>query len=216
MSRLSSEQLLETLNWRYAVKKFDATKKIPENEWLALEESFRLCPSSYGLQPWKFILVRDPAVRAELRAQSWNQAQVTDSSHFVVLTARDSFGEADIDRFLRKIASVRGVPVETLAGFRKNAIADLVQGTRAKTIHEWAQKQTYIAMGFALHAAAAMQIDACPMEGIKGEEYDRVLGLKDTGYTTINAMAFGYRDHTDRFSTATKVRFDRNEVFEER
>ena len=116
MSTISGGSLLEQLNWRYATKKFDATKKIPPADWAVIEQALVLTPSSYGLQPWKFIVVTDPALKAKLRPASWNQSQVEDCSHLVVLTAKQDITEADVDRFVARIAEVRGIAVETLAG----------------------------------------------------------------------------------------------------
>lgn len=216
MSSVSGDQVLSALEWRYAVKKFDPSRKIAESDWRVLEESLRLAPSSYGLQPWKFIVVRDPALREELKAHSWRQSQVTDCSHYVVLAIRSKLDEADIDRHMGKIASVRGVALESLAGYRKNAVGDLVTGARSAEIKAWAERQVYIAMGFLLHSAAMMGFDGCPMEGFDPAAYDRLLGLDGTGYATVATIACGYRDPGDRFGHVAKVRFDRDEVFEDR
>src|SRR3954469_15108820 len=97
MKTIDPNQLLEQLNWRYATKQFDPTRKISASDWTTLEEALRLTPSSFGLQPWKFIVVTDPAVRANLRPASWNQTQITDASHLVVLAAKTDFGETEID-----------------------------------------------------------------------------------------------------------------------
>ena len=150
MSTLSGESLLQQLTWRYATKKFDPARKISDADWAIVEQALILTPSSYGLQPWKFIVVTDPALKAKLRPATWNQAQVEDCSHYVVLTARRDITEADVDAFVARIARVRGVSVESLAAYKGYMVGDLVNGPRHATIAEWAARQAYIALGLSL------------------------------------------------------------------
>ncbi len=159
---LSPETLIESLNWRYATKKFDSAKTIDDTTWKALEEALVLSPSSYGLQPWKFLVVNDPALRAQLKAQSWGQSQITDAARLVVFTHRTDLTEADIDRYLARIAEVRGVTVESLAGFRQMMVGNLVEGPKHATIGDWTARQAYIALGQLMTAAAALGVDATP------------------------------------------------------
>ncbi len=214
--KISEEQILSALNWRYAAKQFDTEKKISADDWKVLAESLRLTPSSYGLQPWKFIVVQDPATRKQLREKSWNQSQVTDCSHFVVLTHRTEVKESDIQKFIDKIIQVRGVTAESLEAYKQGMTGDLVRGPRSQTIIHWAERQTYIAMGFLMETAALMKIDTCPMEGIDPASYDEILGLKFSGYKTIAAVACGYRGAKDPLQQAKKVRFDVQDIFEYR
>jgi nitroreductase len=211
-----NETIKKALHWRYAVKKFDATRKITTSDWELLKESLRLSPSSYGLQPWKFISVETPELRQKLREVSWNQSQVTDCSHYVVFAYKEKVDAAFIRKNMLKIAQVRNVPVESLAGFEKAIISDIVEGPRAAVIEPWAQRQSYIAMGFLLETAALMGIDSTPMEGLDPLAYDALLGLKGSGWKTVAAVALGYRHSEDPFVKLTKVRFDDNEVFEVR
>ncbi len=205
--------ILEKLNWRYAVKKFDPTKKISDTDWKAIEESLRLSPSSYGLQPWKFFVVTDVGVKQKLRAASWNQSQVTDCSHFVILAYKEKMDIPHIDKYIKKMADVRGLTVESLEKVKASAVKDLITGPRQETIEHWAEKQTYIVMGMSIATAAYMSIDACPMEGIDPKEYNKILGLEGSGWTTGTAIAFGYRHPEDRFAAFKKVRFDHDDVF---
>ena len=205
--------LLEKLNWRYAVKKFDSTKKIKDSDWKILEESLRLAPSSYGLQPWQFWIVQNPKVREELKAASWNQSQVTDCSHFVVLVYKPKMDEAHIQKYLQKIASVRGVSLESMSGYKLGMVNDLIKGPRAEVISHWAEKQTYIAMGMLMESAALLDIDTCPLEGLVPAEYNKILKLENTGWNAVAAVACGYRSADDKFQHNAKVRFDHNEVF---
>jgi len=216
MSAIPGESLLQQLNWRYATKKFDATKKISAADWAVLEEALILTASSYGLQPWKFIIVTDPALKAKLRPASWNQSQVEDCSHLVVFTAKQDVTEADLDRFITRTAEVRGTPVESLAGYKGFMMGDLVNGARHAVIHEWAARQTYIAMGNLLTSAALLGIDACPFEGIEPAKYDEILGLKGTGYATVSACPVGYRAEDDKYASAPKVRFEAKDVVDHR
>ena len=212
VATLSPETLIETLSWRYATKKFNPSKKIDATTWKALEESLALTPSSYGLQPWKFLVVQDPELRAKLREQSWGQGQVTDASHFVVFTHRTDVTEADVDRYLARIAEVRGVTLESLAGFRKMLVDNLVNRGQRSDIPEWTARQTYIALGQLMTAAAALGVDATPMEGLDPKAYDRILGLEGTGYATTMACALGYRAEDDGYAQLPKVRFATDEL----
>ena len=212
MTTLTPTALVESLNWRYATKKFDPAKKIDTAIWQALEEALILSPSSYGLQPWKFIVVHDPALRAQLREKAWGQSQVTDASHFVVFTHRRDLTEADIDRFVARIAEVRGVSVESQEGYRQMMVGNLVKGPKHATIADWTARQAYIALGQLMTAAASLGVDTTPMEGLDPAAFDQTLGLEGTGYATVMACALGYRAADDAYAALPKVRFSKNEL----
>ena len=212
MSPIPSDSLLQQLAWRYATKKFDPSKKVSAADWAVLEKALVLTASSYGLQPWKFIVVTDPALKAKLRPASWNQSQVEDCSHLVVFTAKLDITEGDVDRFITRIAEVRGATVESLAGHTGFMVGDLVKGPRHANAHEWAARQTYIAMGNLLTSAALLGIDTCPFEGIEPAKYDEILGLKGSGYATVAACPVGYRAADDKYASAPKVRFEAKDV----
>ena len=216
MNANSPADLLSTLTWRYATKQFDRTKPIPDDSWQALLQSLVLTPSSYGLQPWKFLVIDDPALRAQLRPVSWNQAQVEDCAHHVVFLGRTTMTETDVDRLINGTAAARGVAPETLAGYRGMIIKDIVSGPRSQWVAEWAARQVYIALGQFMLACAELGVDACPMEGLDPAAYDRILGLAGTGYHTLVACPVGYRAATDKYATAAKVRFPLSEVIEVR
>jgi nitroreductase len=213
---MKAQELIEVLNWRYATKKFDAAKKISAETWKALEQSLVLAPSSYGLQPWKFIVVENPALREQLKAASWNQTQVTDASHFIVFTTKEKISEDDVHEFMNLNASTRGMPAEALKGYADMIIGDLVRGPRSAMIHSWAQRQSYIAMGFLMESAALLQVDTCAMEGLDPAAYDKILGLEGSGYKTVAAMAVGYRHAEDKYASAKKVRFPAERVVQYR
>lgn len=209
-----STQLLEQLGWRYAVKKFDSQKKISGSDWKALEEALILTPSSYGLQPWKFLVVQDPNIRKQLTPHSWNQTQVEDCSHFVVLAARIELDDAYLNFFFDEMARIRGVSKETFAGYQKMIASDLKNGPRSKMIPEWATRQVYIALGNLMTCAAMLKIDTCPMEGIAPAKYDEILKLGATPYRTAVACAVGYRSKDDKYAEAKKVRFSRDKMIQ--
>ena len=208
MGNMTNEQLLTALNWRYATKVFDPAKKIPADVWKTLEQSLVLTPTSYGLQPYKFLVISNPARRAELLPHSWNQKQVVDASHFVVFTARTEMKETDVDRLLKRTVAVRKLPADALSAYRGMMLGDVVNGPRGKTAHEWATRQTYIALGNLMTCAAVLGVDACPMEGLVPTEYDRVLNLNGCGYATVVACALGYRAASDKYAGLAKVRYE--------
>jgi nitroreductase len=212
MNNGTTQQLLNALQWRYATKAFDATKKIPADVWQTLERALVLTPTSYGLQPYKFLVINDPVKRAELLPHSWNQKQVVEASHFVVFTARTQMTEADVTKLIQRTSDIRKIPAKSLNFYRDLMLGDIVNGPRGKTAHEWAARQTYIALGNLMTCAAVLGVDACPMEGLSPAEYDRVLGLNYSGYATVVACALGYRTATDKYASLTKVRYEANEL----
>ena len=209
-----SKQLLSSLNWRYAVKKFDASKKVSAEDWATLEESLRLTPSSYGLQPWRFLIIQDPTTRKRLREAAWNQTQVEDCSHFIVFTAKTGLAQTDIDKFLDSVAITRSIPKDSLNGYRGMMEGDLINGQRSQMIPEWTARQTYIALGNLMTSAALLGIDTCPMEGLDPAKFDEILSLPGSGYRTVMACAVGYRSPEDKYSTAAKVRYGKESVIE--
>ena len=212
MKTIAPEQLVDQLNWRYATKQFDPSRKIPADQWAALEQSLLLSPSSLGMQPWAFVVVEDPALRETLKAVSWNQAQITAASHLVVFAAKKDIIEADVDAYMDRISEVRGVPVSSLDGFRGMINGSVLQGKDDATRAIWTSRQVYIPIGVLLAGAALMGLDACPMEGITPSEYDRLLGLEEKGLTALAVVAVGYRSPEDPYAQLPKVRFPAEEV----
>ncbi len=208
---MTNEAIENSLGWRYAVKKYDSEKKISNSDWATLTSSLVLSPSSYGLQPWKFIVVETPAIREKLREVSWNQSQVTEATKFVVFASKERVSEADVQTYVEKIASVRDLPVASLGGFKDMMVSKVTTQTAEQAI-AWTQRQAYIAMGFLLETAALLKIDATPMEGLDAAVYDKILGLEGTGYKAVAAVALGYRHKEDGMQTLKKVRFDSSDV----
>jgi nitroreductase len=207
---VSPEGLLKRLNWRYATKKFDANREIPENLWEALEEALVLSPSSYGLQPWKFFVVDAPELRAKLKPVSYGQSQITDAARLVVFAARKELSESDIERYIARMAQVRGVPAATLEDFKQRMLGMLAKPAAHQ--QNWVARQVYIALGNFLAAAAVLGVDACPMEGIDTVKYDEILGLNAKGYTALVVATAGYRAEDDGNAALPKVRFARSEA----
>ena len=208
--------LLEALHWRYAVKLFDGERIIPAATWAALEEALVLSPSSSGLQPWKFLVITDPVLRAELRPHSWNQSQITDCSHLVVFLRQRAVTEQDLQRLLDRTAAERSVPGESLTGYGELMRKDLVNGPRSQRIGTWASNQVYIALGNLLTSAALLGIDTCPIEGFSPPDYDRILELDPTPYQSCVVCACGYRHGEDRYASLKKVRYSAAEMIERR
>ena len=214
MNHLTTTDLLEHLNWRYATKQFDPSKSIAPELWTALEDALVLTPSSYGLQPWKFLIVTNPELKEQLKPFSWNQSQVTDCSHYVVFAIRKNLTAEDVDRFIAHTAEVRGSSVDAIAGYRDVIVSDLVEGARSFNINDWSTRQTYIALGNFMTSAALLGVDTCAMEGIEPVNYDRLLGLSAKGFTTVVACAAGYRSEADKYASLAKVRFPKSEILE--
>lgn len=203
--------ILQNLQWRYATKQFDPSRKIPAATWQAIQDAMILSPSSFGLQPWKFVLVESPDLRAQLREHAWNQSQVTDASHFVVLAAKNMLTVDDVERYVQRIMQVRGGGMNPgLAAYRDMMLGsmkspDSVPGGNMST---YTRSQTYIALGFGLYTAALLGVDACPMEGFAPAKFDELLGLPAIGYHAVVSAAFGYRSSADWLANLKKVRYD--------
>ncbi len=210
-STITSENLLRQLQWRYATKVFDPAKKIDAKTWAALEDTLVLSPSSFGLQPWKFFVIDNPAVRARLREFSWGQSQVTDASHLVVFTARTTLAEQDAVRMINRTAELRGVAPESLDAYKK-VIMGSVNARTPQQLASWNERQLYIALGFLMDSAAMLGIDTCALEGLDPAKYDEILNLSGTGYHALCALALGYRDSGDKYAARTKIRYSKSDV----
>lgn len=210
---MSQSSVSDALTWRYAVKKYNPDAKISASDWKALTQSLLLAPSSYGLQPYKFIVVENPEVREKLKTVSWNQSQVTDASHYVVFLYKDNVDERFIQKYLDRISEVRGATPESLEGFKSMMVQNIAKAPEEKT-RVWSQRQAYIAMGFLLETAALLKVDATPMEGLDPSAYDNILGLEGSGWKTVASVALGYRHSDDAFQNLKKVRFTEDSVIE--
>ena len=203
---------IQDANWRYATKKFDATKKVSNEDLDTLKEAIRLSSSSYGLQPYKVIFVENPELRAQLQPVSWGQTQIVDASHLIVFANVTNIGETEIDAYFKNLTETRNIPMEALQGyadFMKSKITSLSE--EAKNI--WTSKQTYLALGNLLNAAAELKVDVTPMEGFEPEQYNEILGLKKLGLNASLVAPIGYRHEEDATQHYVKVRKSNEELF---
>ena len=208
MATISTGDLLQQLKWRYAVKEFDPTERISDEVIEALEESLVLTPSSFGLQPWKFIIVGSQSLKDQMPGISWNQPQPKDCSHMVLLATKRDFSESDVNRFIDCLAEARQVSVESLEGYRKFAGGFVAQGVSEGWIEHWSTHQVYMA------SAALLGVDACPMEGIQADAYDELLGLDSNEYHVVLGCALGYRSEGDKYASMPKARYTKASVVE--
>lgn len=203
---------LENQNWRYATKKFDSTKKISTEDFNLLKEAIRLSSSSFGMQPYKIIIVENPEVRAQLQPAAWGQSQIVDASHLLVFANITNFGNDDIDSVLNVFTSERGLPENALdgyGGFIKSKIATLNEEVK----NVWTAKQTYLALGNLLNAAAELKIDVTPMEGFDPSAVNKILGLEKLGFNASLLATIGYRHEEDETQHYKKVRKSTEELF---
>ncbi|TDO71403.1 nitroreductase [Flavobacterium chryseum] len=204
--------LLENLNWRYATKKFDATKKISSSDLNTLKEAVRLAASSYGLQPYKVIIVENPEIREQLKAAAYGQTQITDASQIFVFANDLNAGTESVSAYIKNISETRGIPTEALGGF-----ADMMNGVISNLSQDakniWTAKQTYIALGTLLAAAAELKIDATPMEGFNAAAFNEILGFDKLGLNASVIATVGYRHDEDDAQHFKKVRKSHEELF---
>lgn len=196
---------IDSLNWRYATKKFDNSKKISEKDLEVLLEATALSASSYGLQPYEILVIQDAALKSKLQPAAWGQSQITQASHLIVLANKESFGEELVDDYLKNVSETRGIAPEDLTGyadFMKSKLMTLTDGEKAV----WTARQAYIALGNLLSAAADMKIDTCPMEGFDSEQFNEILNLKEKGLNAAVLVAIGYRSEEDETQHYKKVR----------
>ena len=204
--------LLSSLNTRYATKVFDTTKQVSEEDLEKLLEAIRLSASSFGLQPYKVLVVTNPEIRAELRKASWGQPQITDSSALLVFAVKSSITTDTVDEFINLVAETRHAPKEALSEYQ-NMMNGTVGSRTPDQLENWASKQAYIALGFGLVSSAILGIDSCPMEGFSPDDYDSILGLDKLGLKSKVVLAVGYRSEGDKYQQYPKVRFSKEDFF---
>jgi len=203
---------LKNLNWRYATKRMNG-QKVPAEKLENILEAIQLAPTSLGLQPFTVIVVEDPEIRGKIAPAIYNQPQITEGSHVLVFAAWKEYSTENVEKYLNHIASLRGIPVESLDGM-KNMITGSISGKTPEQILNWNSRQAYIALGFGLVAAAVEEVDATPMEGFDPDALDAALGLSEKGLRSTVILTLGYRDaEKDYLSGAAKVRRDKEELF---
>ncbi|PCI33010.1 MAG: NAD(P)H-dependent oxidoreductase [Elusimicrobia bacterium] len=208
-----THEILKALNWRYATKQFDTSKKLSDGQVSFLKETLRLSASSFGFQPWKFLFITDSELRKRLRTKAFNQTQVEEASHLIVLCRQEKLTSADVDKLISATSSATGAPEDSLAGF-KNVLSGFVSGLSQEKAEVWCEKQVYIALGSLLTAAARAGIDACPMEGFERPGFDEVLGLEKKGLRSVVLCTVGIRSEGDKYATRAKVRYPLADVVE--
>jgi nitroreductase len=197
--------IIESLHWRYATKKFDNKKILSQEKIDVLIKAFNLTATSYGLQPLKLIIIRNKDLQKELTIHSWDQQQVTDASHVLVFCIEKTIGKEYISKYFDNVKEIRNTPEKLLKPFKEQLI-DSFTYKSPEEISNWAAKQAYLALGNILTVCAIEKIDSCPMEGFISEKYDEVLNLNDLGLKSVLVLPIGYRSEDDMFSEFKKVR----------
>jgi nitroreductase len=203
---------IESQKWRYATKKFDASKKITSEDFEILKEAIQLSTSSYGLQPYRIFIIENPELRRQLQPFAWGQSQIVEASQVIVFANITNFGEAEIDQYISNLAQTRGIPAESVKGyadFMKMKITALAEDDR----NNWTSKQTYLALGNLLNAAAELKIDVTPMEGFEPEKVNELLGFNELGLNASLIATIGYRHEEDATQHYKKVRKSKEELF---
>ncbi len=199
------QTIIEDLNWRYATKKYDTTKKIPQDQIDILIEALRLSPSSFGLLPFKILMIESAEIREKLKPYSWNQSQITDASHLLVFCSLREMTDVYIDQHTELVEMTRSLEKGQLQGFA-NFVKGKVNEKSKVDQYEWNARQSYIALGILMQSCAALRIDATPMEGFEPEKYNEILGLNDKNLDATLVCALGYRSEEDTNQHLKKVR----------
>ncbi len=185
--------LIDRLNWRYATKKMDPSRAVPEDAVERILEAARLAPTSSGLQPFEIIVVTNPETRARLRAVAFDQAQITDGSHLLVFAAWDNYTADRIDAVVNQLGAERGGVTEALSAYYER-LKGMYLPRSADENYQHAARQAYIAFSAAMTAAAFEEVDATPMEGFDVDKVDEILGLRERGLRSVTLLPLGYRD----------------------
>ena len=205
-------KLIENLKWRYATKKYDTTKKVSEDDLQQIKEAIRLSPSSYGLQAFKILDIKDKDIREKLKLASYWQPQITEASHLLVFCGYADVNDGHIDEYLNLKSDTQGFDVELLKEFR-NFMKVFIEGRKSGK-QVWTAKQTYIALSNAIAACAELKIDSTPMEGFEAEKYNEILGLSSKGLKADVLLAIGYRSDEDKTQYDVKIRKPMESLFE--
>ena len=204
-------QLLDSLRWRYATKQFDSQRKLSEAQVTQLLEAANLTATSYGLQPFKFLVLQDQAKQDQLVASSYGQTQVAEASHVIVVATRTDVDADYIGDYVKLMESQRGLPEGALDQYKTVMIGSL-NSMDEQAIDAWATKQAYLALSTLLVACAVAKIDACPMEGFVASEYDEMLGLSAMNLHAAVVLPIGYRAADDKHQNYKKVRRELDDI----
>lgn len=212
METINKTSLVESLEWRYATKKFDSSQRVTDEHIDQLKQAINLAATSYGLQPFRVLVVTDQATKEKLKEAAYGQSQMTDASHVFVFAHKLDISDEYVDDYMNRIAQTRNVSIEKLQGFG-NTIKGSIKGKSTEDIREWNRRQAYIGLGHLLVAAADIRVDVCPMEGFDAQQVDEILGLPEMGLSTAVAAPVGFRSEDDSLQSATKVRLPQEELF---
>ena len=208
-----NNKIIADLNWRYATKKFNPEMKISSEDFDTICESLRLVPSSYGLQPVKYIVVNDKSMREKLLPLAYNQPQITDASHLIVICSYRNISPNMVGEHLSLMSEIRNIPLEDLSKFGQNMDASFAK-LSAEELCEWTAKQAYISLGHIMHTCANLRIDATPMEGFNKKSFDEALDLTSKNLQSVLLLAVGYRSSEDNLARLAKVRKSTDDLFE--
>lgn len=202
---------LESLSWRYATKKFDDNRTLTDDQVNQLLEAGNLTATSYGLQPYKLLVIKNQDLQNQLVAHSYNQHQVSEASHVIVIAVRTDVNEQYISAHAARMEKERGLDTGALDGFKDTMLATIGK-LPPEELYQWSAKQAYIVLGTMLAAAAVMNIDSCPMEGFLAAEYDKLLDLKSQNLRSVLVLPVGYRSEDDAVQHQKKVRLPLDEI----
>ncbi len=204
---------IDHLKWRYATKKFDASKKIAPDNLEKIKEAIQLSASSYGLQLYKVLIIENPLIKQQLKTASWGQDQITDASHLIVFCNYTHVEDTHVDDFLHRTAITQNIEMNNLSEYGNFMKGKIKAMTALESFH-WTVRQTYLALGNLLSACAELKIDSCPMEGFEADKYNAILGLTEKGLNAAVVATIGYRSHEDHTQHRPKVRKPLEELFE--
>jgi len=210
--KIIMDMILNDLGWRYATKKFDTEKKLSADQENTIKEALRMTPSSFWLQPWKFVFVKNPELREMLKEHAWGQSQVTDASHLLILCRENEVDQNLVNEYFEDMKKTTWAGEEDISGY-KNMVTWFVWNLDSEDAKIWAEKQVYIALWNIMTVLAEMKIDSCPMEWFDSVKFDEILELQDKWISSVVILPIGFRASDDKYSENQKVRFDQNHLF---
>ncbi len=203
--------LKDILNWRYSTKQFDETKPLTDEQVKKVLELTNLSAASYGMQPFKMVVIKNQKFKQKLVTSSYGQTNIADSSHLIVFAARTDINKDFVDNYIGHIAEQRNISVESQISFKKMLI-NYINNKDSESLFRWASEQIYIAMGTFLIACASEKIDACPIGGFIPKQYDEILDLEKYNLKSVVVAVMGYRHEEDKYQHKEKVRKPLNEM----
>ena len=202
---------IDNLKWRYAVKKFDHHKILSDNQINILKQAFNLTATSYGLQPIKLVVVKNKDIQKKLVKHSWNQQQISQASHLLVICVETKLDETVVEKYFERVKEIRNTPDEIINSFKEYLTTTISEKT-TEDLLSWGKNQAYLALGNLLTVCANEKIDSCPMEGFIPEKYNEVLGLKEKNLSSVLVLPVGFRAEDDIMTHQKKVRKNIGEI----